>query len=608
MQQTVQQHRLGHKVWQLLAAPSHASDQGLQRCNRLILENLLPGQLASRRPSEDRWLIRTGEISDWKAFAARLVCDSKPAEDPLRAFWQLLPEPARAVVRQAQAGAGRLEDRDVVVAAINQVLSGQPLLLLRPIHLFFQERKNWQKAAALQDFLPNHERWTPFAFERFTRAFHRLIVEAAFPESLGRTRPPSGPPVIVAYRSRAEFLGEIGLLENRPRSATCVAYNHPENDPRREVGPVHLVRISRELFEELRAGNADFSRRVDEVRTSRKADSRRRLEAVSAGQSYKPVVSEQAGNLGLVQGQKLMLIDLERCTRCDECVHACVATHDDGRSRLFLDGPRFENFLVPTTCRSCLDPVCMIGCPVASIHRGGVGEIVIEDWCIGCGLCARQCPYGSIQMHALGIIPEGSFGWRFLPATRVGSARWYVPGHGDHDWAVDHAPLRFDRVFQDMLNDHGAPAEPGQPLCLRYGFQYRPRGMPAGSQARLEVQSTDQAIDSVKIWLNGREITTTERAKRGRREFPIAEPDKVLHTGWNLLAVQVTPATFSDEPFFDLGFYEARKLAEDITEKEVTQQAVVCDLCQSLPAGPACVRACPHDAALRIDARSQFPS
>ena len=51
-----------------------------------------------------------------------------------------------------------------------------------------------------------------------------------------------------------------------------------------------------------------------------------------------------------------MTIDLDRCTRCDECVRACVATHDDGRSRLFLEGPRYGPYLVPTTCRSWARP------------------------------------------------------------------------------------------------------------------------------------------------------------------------------------------------------------------------------------------------------------
>jgi Fe-S-cluster-containing hydrogenase component 2 len=41
----------------------------------------------------------------------------------------------------------------------------------------------------------------------------------------------------------------------------------------------------------------------------------------------------------------------------------------------------------------------MIGCPVGSIRRRNSLEILIEDWCIGCGKCAQQCPYGNITMH-----------------------------------------------------------------------------------------------------------------------------------------------------------------------------------------------------------------
>ena len=126
-------------------------------------------------------------------------------------------------------------------------------------------------------------------------------------------------------------------------------------------------------------------------------------------------LSDRFEQLGLIQGQKLMLIDLDRCTRCDECVKACVNTHEDGRSRLFLDGPRFGKYLVPISCRSCLDPVCMMDCPVSSIHRGENREMVIEDWCIGCEICAKACPYGSIQMHDLGIVNERSRGWRLAP-------------------------------------------------------------------------------------------------------------------------------------------------------------------------------------------------
>ena len=36
-------------------------------------------------------------------------------------------------------------------------------------------------------------------------------------------------------------IGEMSLVEGKPRMATCVAYGHPEDDPEREVGPIQLV-------------------------------------------------------------------------------------------------------------------------------------------------------------------------------------------------------------------------------------------------------------------------------------------------------------------------------------------------------------------------------
>ena len=57
------------------------------------------------------------------------------------------------------------------------------------------------------------------------------------------------------------------------------------------------------------------------------------------------------------------------------------------------------DYLVATSCRSCRDAYCMIGCPIDSIHRGKHQQIVIEDHCIGCGLCAKNCPYGNISME-----------------------------------------------------------------------------------------------------------------------------------------------------------------------------------------------------------------
>jgi Fe-S-cluster-containing hydrogenase component 2/CRP-like cAMP-binding protein len=109
-------------------------------------------------------------------------------------------------------------------------------------------------------------------------------------------------------------------------------------------------------------------------------------------------------DLNLYNSQNTLLIDLDRCTRCDECVRACSDAHG-GVARFTRDGPRFGNYLVTMACRSCTDPKCMIGCPVGSIRRRDSLEIIIEDWCIGCERCANQCPFGNINM--LELAPAG---------------------------------------------------------------------------------------------------------------------------------------------------------------------------------------------------------
>jgi Fe-S-cluster-containing hydrogenase component 2 len=99
-----------------------------------------------------------------------------------------------------------------------------------------------------------------------------------------------------------------------------------------------------------------------------------------------------------MDAQNLLVLDLEKCTRCDDCVRACASAHD-GVTRLLRQGVRFDNYLIATSCRQCRDPLCLVGCPVGSIRRQDSREIQIEDWCIGCGLCAKRCPFDNINMH-----------------------------------------------------------------------------------------------------------------------------------------------------------------------------------------------------------------
>ena len=124
-----------------------------------------------------------------------------------------------------------------------------------------------------------------------------------------------------------------------------------------------------------------------------------------------------------------------------------------------------------------------------------------------------------------------------------------------------------------------------------------------------------------KLWVNGQEITSQERRKQGSKEYTIDRPAEVLRAGRNVLAVQAEykpdhdlPAKLPPDLIFDLHLDEvhihpgAPGMLKEYVDKSVYERAVVCDLCSGQPGKvPACVNACPHDAAMRIDARSDFP-
>lgn len=100
-----------------------------------------------------------------------------------------------------------------------------------------------------------------------------------------------------------------------------------------------------------------------------------------------------------VQGTSTMVIDMDRCTRCDDCVRACASTHDNN-PRFIRHGPMHGQHMMVNTCMHCVDPVCMIECPTGAIYRdtsSGLVEIN-ESTCIGCAQCANNCPFDAIRM------------------------------------------------------------------------------------------------------------------------------------------------------------------------------------------------------------------
>ena len=197
-----------------------------------------------------------------------------------------------------------------------------------------------------------------------------------------------GGEMVLAYLSRGEYFGETGLLDHTVRTATCTALDH-----------VEVVRISAEDFASMTQQFPGVRRKLEEVGHERVKMNEETLAVINS------TPLDSFLKQGLMEAQSLLLLDLNSCTRCDACVTACADAHD-GVTRLVREGLRFDHYLVATSCRQCLDPLCMVGCPVGSIRRRNSLEVIIEDWCIGCGLCAENCPYGNINMHPFNVFTD----------------------------------------------------------------------------------------------------------------------------------------------------------------------------------------------------------
>jgi Fe-S-cluster-containing hydrogenase component 2/CRP-like cAMP-binding protein len=644
---------------------------------RIGLRSCGPGEVIydEHERSDDVYLIRTGlvrvvkkascllaqdQVRDWKRLGTALRDGADQPGTPAGKVWSLLLEEARAAARAA-AGARSLPpaERLALLHGLNGVLANRQLPDAKELAAVAKDPAFLARA---EGFPEKRKDWA----DQDVRRYNRLVLEHVIAGAFRPYRPRVGPDCVVCYCSQGEFIGEAGALGESLRGETCVAHGHPKDvGTAQEAGPVELVRIPGGVFAGLIEASAVLRRKVERKIAERRRQTWERVRVPVWDDSRQVLLSESFEQLGLIQGQRLMLVDLDRCTRCDECVRACVATHADGCSRLYLDGPRFGRYLVPTTCRSCLDPVCMIGCPVGSIHRGDNGQMVIEDWCIGCGLCAQQCPYGSIRMDDIGIIAETARGWRYLPLSAAGSdGRWVRPRYQDGGWLTGPGPFRNDRAFREslgpflkadtlagkatratrsvlglaeieMTSPAVGPGPVGQPVCFRREFDVPREAVRGGSQFRLEVTAPDPLT---RVWVNGVEVRPADKPGRGgKREYwfppkppapergavlagaapPPREPASrpmLLCAGRNLLAVSVSADAAKEGAFLTVRLDEVRKPkvlgagSEEVTQKPVLERAVVCDLCSSqLGQVPACVNACPHDAALRVDARVDFP-
>jgi Fe-S-cluster-containing hydrogenase component 2 len=168
---------------------------------------------------------------------------------------------------------------------------------------------------------------------------------------------------------------------------------------------------------------------------------------------------------GVVEGTEVLVIDLDKCIHCDECVDACERRH--GHSRMNREGVVVGNISIVSACRQCQDPVCML-CSRAGIARKPSGEVYITESCIGCGICAERCPYDNISIVSLDEEKQSKgkkYGKKLLPMAQV---------------APDPGPLGYDPI-DEVRKKIAVKCD----LCVGYNNQACIHACPTGAAIRV---------------------------------------------------------------------------------------------------------------------------
>ena len=120
-----------------------------------------------------------------------------------------------------------------------------------------------------------------------------------------------------------------------------------------------------------------------------------------------------------------MVIDVEKCIGCGNCVAACAKENKvpDGYYRTWIERyavpawpeehPHVESpnggingfhsispagsksFFVPKLCNHCEKSPCVQVCPVGATFESPDGIVLVDkSYCVGCRYCVQACPYG----------------------------------------------------------------------------------------------------------------------------------------------------------------------------------------------------------------------
>jgi Fe-S-cluster-containing dehydrogenase component len=300
-----------------------------------------------------------------------------------------------------------------------------------------------------------------------------LLLKTSVAKLVRINRGQSGEPDTESILSYFNAGDVIGLKHHGTRGARLIS-----------MGFVELITIARSNFYSLLKN--DYPEIYESLQQEEQSRIQNLQQDVATRGKTVAIFVQSLMNEGAQEGQSLLTINLNQCIRCGNCVRACQERHGYARvarrgrklvrrAKVEQEGSR-ETILLPASCRHCVNPECMIGCPTGAIHRTASGEVDIHPTCIGCASCANRCPWGNISMID-------------------------TPGRKVHD------PISSQEVIRNRLASKCN-------LCHGYGNANCVHNCPTGAILRVEPTQYWEEIASVFRDANRKGIGHTDRVPR----------------------------------------------------------------------------------------------
>ncbi|MHA7832886.1 MAG: cyclic nucleotide-binding domain-containing protein [Algiphilus sp.] len=382
--------------------------------------------------------IKTGRI-----FGEMALISGRPRSATVRAGKDLLvvEVPRRAMLKLIASNekVQRFVDRTFTMRALERYLAPG---------IDEHELSNVVAQAELQEFRAGEA-----IYEMGGTADHIYLIRSG---SVTLSVPGAEEDVILNYVPGGNYFGELDVIAGTERQQTA-----------RAAIKTQTISVPAQPFLELLDHYPDIKESV-RARFSEQIHRRLELERSPERGALMHFLLQE----GMGEATDALLIDESLCVRCDYCEKACAATHGNV-SRLDREaGATFNNLHVPTSCRHCEHPHCMKDCPPDAIHRSPNGEVYIEDTCIGCGNCERNCPYGVIQM---GVASE----------EKPSLLKWLLTGMGPEPGAEIKGKSGGNSIKKAVKCDMCGDREEG-PACVQ--------ACPTGAAIRVSPESFFQVL------------------------------------------------------------------------------------------------------------------